>query len=59
MTLKQLARHRGTNEVAPVQRPVGRPQHRGGLVPPAVLTGVLALVVLLALMVVVLGVAVR
>ena len=59
MTLKQLARHRGTLEAAPAQRSGGRPQHRAGLVPPAVLTGVLALVVLLALVVVVLGVAGR
>lgn len=63
MTLKQLARHRGLAEAATAQRPVqrsaGRPQHRAGAVPQALLTGVLALAVLLALVVVILGVAGR
>lgn len=60
MTLKALARHRGTMEAGPAQqRATARPQHRAALLPPAVLTGLLALVVLLALAVVVIGVAVR
>lgn len=63
MTLKQLARHRGPVEPAPAQRPVqrsvARPQHRAGAIPQALLTGVLALAVLLALVVVILGVAGR
>jgi hypothetical protein len=59
MTLKQLARHRATVEAAPVYRPVGRGQQRAGLVPPAVLTVLLAAAVLFALLIVVLGVAGR
>lgn len=59
MTLKQLARHKAAVAAAPVHRPVGRPQHRAGLIPPSVLTGALGLAVLLAVAVVVVGVAGR
>jgi len=59
MTLKQLARHRAAVAAAPVHRPVGRAQHRAGLIPAAVLTWLLALAVVFAIGIIVLGVAWR
>jgi hypothetical protein len=61
--VKPMARHRASAAV-PLDhrsaRAVGRPQHRGGLVPMSMLTGIVgAAAVLLALAVVVVGVLSR